>query len=115
MNALDYTPLRAYLQQWVRRQPYGWHQRRPEDIANEWINDLAFTSIQLARWLRTPEAETITALARTVLLPYPANQAVSVLIEAIQIAARQRTNRQIAATTAGGLALAGLIYLALQN
>ena len=104
--------MHAYLRQWVRRQPYRWHQRLARDIADEWINDVAFADIQLARWLRSPEGEAILAVARSAPLPYPANQAVPVLAEAIQIAARQRTNKQVALTAVGGLVLAGLIYLA---
>ena len=114
MNPINYAPLQAYLRQWVRRQPYGWHQRGAQDIANEWMNDLAFADIQLARWFGTPEGKVALGLARTV-LPYPADQAVSVLAEAIQIAARQRTMKRVAWTAIGGSAVAGLIYLGLQD
>jgi hypothetical protein len=115
MSPFDCTPIQIYLRQWVRRQPYGWHQRRAQDIANEWMNDVAFADVQLARWLRSPDGEVIIAVVKTVLLPYPAHPAVALLVEAIQIAARQRTNKQIAMTAVGGLALAGLLYVGLQS
>jgi len=69
----------------------------------------------LARWLGSPEGEAVIQVVRGVLLPYPTNQTVSVLVEAIQIAARQRTKKRVALTALGGLALAGLIYLGSQG
>jgi hypothetical protein len=48
-------------------------------------------------------------------LPYPTNQAVTVLVEAVQIAPRQRTMKQVALAAVGGFAVAGLIYLVSQN
>ncbi|MEV8515865.1 hypothetical protein [Dactylosporangium sp. NPDC051484] len=115
MRTVDYGPLASYLDYWVRRQPFGWHHRGAQSIANEWINDLAFADIRLARWLATPEGGAITTVVRAVLLPYPTNHAASVLIEAINIAARQRTNKQIVLTGAGGLAAAIVVYMALSN
>ena len=115
MGTVDYGPLRSYLNQWLRRQPLGWHQRGAQSIADEWINDVAFAGVGLKRWLASPEGETITTVVRAALLPYPANHAASVLIEAIHIAARQRTNKQIALTSVGGLAVAVLVYMVLSS
>jgi hypothetical protein len=114
MTSFDYAPLQTYLRNWVARQPPGWQHRGAQDIADEWVDDLAFTSVRVARWLGTPEGEAITRVARAA-LPVPTNHAIGVIVEAIQIAGRQRTSKEIALTAVGGVAAAVLVYLALQN
>src|SRR6266704_1440006 len=97
MSEIDYSKLQAYLRQWLRTQPYGCHRNGAHAIASQLINDAAFMDIRLARWLQSPDGSMI---ARTVVsvVPYPAGEAVSVMTEAIKIAAGRRTAKEVVAT-----------------
>lgn len=111
MNETEVARLSAFLQQWTHTRP-AWHQRSAEDIAAELAADADFDTIRLAGWLQTPDGALIAQIVQSVLL-YPYNYGADVLADAIQIAARQRTERQRGLTLVGGLALAALVVFLL--
>src|SRR5262249_9348475 len=63
------------------------------DVAAEPAADADFEVVKLAGWMQTPAGVLITQIVESV-LPYPNNYGADVLADAIQIAARQRTERQ---------------------
>jgi hypothetical protein len=111
VNETEVARLGSYLRQWTQTHPY-WHQRSAEDIADELAADADFGTIRLAGWLQTPDGTLITRIVQDV-LPYPYNYGADVLADAIQIAARQRTERQRGLTLLGGAGLAALVVFVL--
>jgi hypothetical protein len=106
VNETEIARLQAFLRQWTHVRP-AWHQRSAEDIAAELAADADFGTIRLAGWLQSPDGALIIQIVQSV-LPYPYNYGADVLADAIQIAARQRTERQRTRTLVGGLAVAAL-------
>jgi hypothetical protein len=111
VNETEVARLRAFLREWTCTHP-SWHQRSAEHIAAELAADANFGTIRLAGWLQTPDGALIIQIVQSV-LPYPYNYGADVLADAIQIAARQRTERQRGFILIGGLALAALVVFLL--
>jgi len=93
MDQFKAFQLRAYLERWLPAQPYGWHHRGAEAIAEQLLNDAAFTELKLSQWFRSPDGVVISQVV-TSLPPFPGNIEASILIEAITIAAKKQSNDQ---------------------
>lgn len=111
MNEIEIASLGSFLRQWTQAHPY-WQQASTENIAAELAADASFGAIRLAGWLRTPDGELIARIVEAA-LPYPYNYGADVLADAIQIAARQRTERQRGLAFLSGVGMAVLVVLLL--
>ena len=111
MNETEVARLGSFLRHWTQAHPY-WHQRSAQDIAAELAADADFGTIKLAGWLRTPDGTLVTQVVQGI-LPYPYNYGADVLADAIQIAARQRTERRRELALLGGAGLAALVVFVL--
>lgn len=113
MNQYEITELEVYLRQWIAAHP---DQRRwsTDEIAAELAQDADFNLIKLAGWLQTPDGQIIEHAVGQV-LPYPYNYGADVLVEAVKIAARQRTRKERldALALGGGVALVIVLILGL--
>src|SRR5579884_1163607 len=90
MNQKQAVRLEAYLRQWRIAFPYRW-QQGADLVASELMSDLEFTDIKIASLLESPAGVTVTQVVERA-LPFPASAEVAVMVKAIEIAARQRTN-----------------------
>jgi len=99
--------LQAYLQRWRAVNPYRW-QQGGQVVANDLLQDVAFTDIKVAGLLESPGGVTIAQVVQSV-LPFPANAEASVMVEAIEIAAKKQTNGQVVGVLAIG-ALVAIIF-----
>jgi hypothetical protein len=100
--------LQAYLQRWRAVNPYRW-QQGGQVVANDLLQDVAFTDIKIAALLESPGGVTIARVVQSV-LPFPANAEASVMVEAIEIAAKKQTNGQVVGTLAIGVLVAIILW-----
>jgi hypothetical protein len=107
MKPTEAAKLQAYLQRWRAVNPYRW-QQGAQVVANDLIQDVAFTDIRTARLLESPGGAAVAEVVKRV-LPFPGNVEAAVMIEAIEIAAKKRTNGQVV----GALAIGALVALTL--
>jgi hypothetical protein len=107
--------LMRYTANWPRYEPWGWNRyavvpasRSAQQVTAELLADAEFRAIKLGTWLSTPEGEFISA-AVTSLMPSLYQADAEVLIEGLQLAARQQ---QIEAwkTIAAGVAIGGALF-----
>jgi hypothetical protein len=99
--------LQSYLQRWRAVNPYRW-QQGAQVVANDLLQDTAFTDIRLAGLLESPSGATVAQVVQSA-LPFPANAETSVMVEAIEIAAKQQTSGQVV----GALAIGVLVVIIL--
>lgn len=92
MNQDDAWKLRNFVQRWTAKQP-TWHYRSSEQLAKDLAADADFAVLRFAGWLRTPDGELIATVVRGA-LPFPYNRSADVLIDAIKLAAGERTRRE---------------------
>jgi hypothetical protein len=67
----EVAKLRTYLQHWRAVNPYRW-QRGAQVVANDLLQDMAFTDIKIAGLLESPGGATIAQVVQSV-LPFPGN------------------------------------------
>lgn len=113
MNEIEAAKLQAYLWHWTRTRP-SWHQQSAQQIAAELARDVDFSNIRVATWLQSPDGGTIIQIVQNA-LPYPYNYGADVLADAIEIAARQRTEKERLYTLGGGTAVAVLLVMWLRS
>ncbi len=107
MKQTDVVKLQMYLWNWRATQPYRW-QQGAQAVANDLLQDAAFTDIKVARLLETPGGGAIAQAVQSV-LPFPGNAEAAVMIEAIKIAAKKQTSSQVV----GALAIGVLVTVVL--
>jgi hypothetical protein len=108
MTQTEAAKLQAYLQRWRATNPYRW-QQGAQLVANDLLQDTAFTDIKLAGLLESPGGVTITQVVQSV-LPFPANAEAAVLTEAIEIAAKKHTSGQVVGALAIGVLVAIVLW-----
>jgi hypothetical protein len=107
MKPDEAAKLQTYLQRWRAVNPYRW-QQGAQVVADDLLQDVAFTDIRIAGLLESPGGATITQVVESV-LPFPGNAEAAVMIEAIEIAAKQQTSGQLV----GALVIGALVALIL--
>ena len=108
MKQSEAVKLRAFLPRWRAANPYRW-QQGAQVVANDLMQDMAFTDIKLAGLLESQGGATVAQVVQSV-LPFPANAEAAVLIEAIEIAARKQTHGQLVGALAAGVLVALLLW-----
>ncbi len=108
MRQTEVTKLQAYLRRWRAVNPYRW-QQGAQVVANDLLQDVAFTDIKLAGLLESPGGVTIAQVVQSA-LPFPANDEVSVMVEAIEIAAKKQTSGQVVGALAIGILVAIILW-----
>lgn len=93
MQPSEAAKLQRYLSRWRILNPYRW-QEGAQVVANDLMQDTAFADIQLASILESPGGVAITDAVKAA-LPFPENAELAVMIEAVKIAAKQRTQGQV--------------------
>jgi hypothetical protein len=109
MKQSEAVKLQAFLRRWRSVNPYRW-QQGAQVVANDLMRDATFTDIKLAGLLQSPGGATVAQVVQSV-LPFPANAEAAVLIEAIEIAAKQQTSAQVV----GALAVGAIVALTLRG
>ncbi len=109
MNEIEADKLRTYLRAWRVRNPYRW-QDGPRAVAEDLMRDVAFADIKIAQLLETNAGATIMQVVEST-LPFPGSPEVVVMVEAIEIASKQRTATQ--ALRALGVGVAVVLVLSL--
>ena len=107
MKQSEAVKLQEYLQCWKALNPYRWRVGAPV-VANDLMQDVAFTDIKIASLLETSGGVTITQVVESA-LPFPVNAEAAVMVEAIEIAAREQTSGQLI----GALAIGAFVALIL--
>lgn len=108
MKQHEAIKLQAYLKSWRSLNPYRWQQGAPV-VANDLMQDVAFTDIRIASLLETSGGVTITQVVESV-LPFPANAEAAVMVEAIEIAAKKQTSSQVVGVLAIGAVVALILW-----
>lgn len=108
MKQTEADKLQAYLERWRAVNPYRW-QQGSQVVANDLLQDLAFTDIKIAGLLESPGGVTITQVVQNA-LPFPANAEAAVMVEAIEIAAKKQTNTQVVGALAIGVLVAIILW-----
>jgi hypothetical protein len=108
MKASEAAKLQAFLRHWRATNPHRWRQGG-QVVANDLMQETAFTDIKIAGLLESPGGATIAQVVKS-LLPFPANAEAAVLIEAVEIAAKKRTNGQVVGTLAVGVLVAIILW-----
>lgn len=108
MKQSEAVKLQTFLRRWRAANPYRW-QLGAQVVANDLMQDAVFTDIKLAGFLQSPRGVTAAQVVRSV-LPFPVNAEAAVLIEAIEIAARQQSNAQVAGVLVAGAVLALILW-----
>jgi hypothetical protein len=110
--------LAGFTANWPRHQTWGWDATptmastyNATQIAEFLLADAEFRALKLGTWLSTPDGE-ILAAAVTALAPPPYNEDAKLLIEALQLAARQQQN-EARKTILAGVAVGGVLALAI--
>ncbi|KJF16956.1 hypothetical protein [Acidithrix ferrooxidans] len=102
MKQSEIIKLQTYLRNWYSTHSYGWHLRGAQEIAKELLQDTAFTDIKLASWLESPEGSTIAQVVESV-IPFPGNIEITVMTDAVMIAAKNETSGQVVGVLAIGI------------
>ncbi len=102
MDQSEIIKLQAYVKNWSSTHPYGWHFRGAQEIAKELRLDAAFTDIRLAGWFESPDGSTIAQVIESA-IPFPGNIEVTVMIDAVMIAAQRQTSSQAVGALAIGI------------
>jgi len=89
MRQDEIAKLQTYLQHYRTANPYRWRQGA-QVVSNDLMTDAAFTDIKLAEFLESPEGKVIAQVVQSV-LPFPGDIEASVMIEAIETAAKRQT------------------------
>jgi hypothetical protein len=102
----DRIKLATFLRGWGLGQQMMWQGYDARAIAEELVKEVSFADIRVAGFLQTPDGAVVAEIVERS-LPFPVNWQVGVMVEAIIIAARQRTDRERLSTLAvgGGIAL----------
>lgn len=108
MKQSEAVKLQALLRRWRAVNPYRW-QQGAQVVANDLMRDAAFTDIKLAGLLQSPGGATVAQVVQSV-LPFPASAEAAVLIEAIEIAAKQQTSAQVVGALAVGAIVALILW-----
>lgn len=93
MNENEAAKLQSYLQRWQVVYPGRW-QQGAQVVANDLMHDAAFTDIKIAGLLESPGGATIAQVVQSA-LPFPASAEATVMIAAIEIAAKKQNNDQV--------------------
>jgi hypothetical protein len=108
MKQTEAAKLQSYLQRWRALNPYRW-QQGAQVVANDLLQDTAFTDIKIAGLLESPGGATVAQVVQSV-LPLPANAEAAVMIEAIETAAKKQTNGQVVGAVAIGVLVAIILW-----
>ena len=108
MKQTEAAKLQAYLLHWRALNPYRW-QQGGQVVANDLLQDVAFTDIKVAGLLESPGGVTIDQVVQSV-LPFPANAEASVMVEAIEIAAKKQTSGQVVGALTIGVLVAIILW-----
>jgi hypothetical protein len=94
VKQIEAVKLRAYLERWRATYPYRW-QQGARAVANDLLQDVAFTDIKIASPFEAPGGMTIAQVVESV-LAFPVGPEAAVVMEAIEIAAKEQTSGQLA-------------------
>jgi hypothetical protein len=108
MKQTEAAKLQAYLRHWRAQNPFGW-QQGAQVVANNLMQDVAFTDIKLASLLETSGGVTIAQGVEGV-LPFPGNAEAAVMIEAIEVASKKQTSGQAVGALAIGVLVAVILW-----
>lgn len=108
MKQTEAAKLQSYLQRWRALNPYRW-QQGSDVVANDLLQDVAFSDITIAGLLESPGGVTITQVVQSS-LPFPANAEAAVMVDAIEIAAKKQTNTQVVGALAIGVLVAIILW-----
>jgi hypothetical protein len=108
MKQMEAAKLQTYLRRWVALNPCRW-QQGAQVVANDLLQDTAFTDIKVAGLLESPGGVTVTQVVQS-MLPFAANAEAAVLIEAIEIAAKKQTSGQVVGALAIGVLVAIILW-----
>lgn len=108
MKQSEAVKLQVFLRRWWAVNPHRWRQGA-QAVANDLMQDTAFTDIKLAGLLESPGGVTIAQVVQSV-LPFPSNAEAAVMIEAFEIAAKKQTNSQVVGAIAIGVLVALIIW-----
>jgi hypothetical protein len=100
--------LQTFLQLWRATHQQLWRQG-VWAVANDLIGNAAFMDIKFAGVLESPIGASITQLVESA-LPFPGSAETAVMVEAIEIAARKKSNDQVVGTLAVGVLIAVVIW-----
>jgi hypothetical protein len=100
MKQTEAAKLKVCLQRWRALNPYRWRQGA-QIVANDLMQEAAFVDIKVAGFLEAPDGAAIAQVVQNV-LPFPGDAEAAVMIEAIKIAAKEQTTRQVIGTVLVG-------------
>jgi hypothetical protein len=106
--------LARYTANWPRHEAWGWGGQpsmsdsyTPAYVAQALLGETEFRALKLGTWLNTPSGEVLAAAVEQ-LSPPPYAQDAQLLIEALQLAAKQQQN-EARKTLLAGAAFAGVL------
>jgi hypothetical protein len=108
MNQKEAAKLQTFLQRWRAVNPYRW-QQGAQVVADDLMQETVFTDIKIAGLLESPSGATIAQVVQSA-LPFPANAEATVMVEAIEIAAKKQTSSQVVGALAIGVLLVIVVW-----